>query len=424
MRDMPPARGIASTVPSNPLPESGDTLHRAGRVIVDPWTVLENGYVQVCKGELVAVGKGRGPKTVDTVIDHGPGALLPGLVNAHTHLELSALKGKTVLGLGVVPWVESVLRLREETPTEDMIDAADAGFSEIEETGTALIGEIATAGITRSLFEERALGGVWFQEYLGSGIESEPANRGVDRTDTAEKRFSVAGHAPHTTAPDFLVRLKQAAVRVNRPFGIHLAESAVEVEFLETGKGTWVDFLDQRGIDWRSWRVSGSRPVPLCDRLGLLDSGTLAVHLIECNGAELDLLAERGVSVCVCPRSNMLLHGKTADIPAMLAAGIRPCLGTDSLASNVSLNLFDEMRFMARTFPSVSPEEILAMATLNGARALGFGSRYGRIARGASGRFFYMPTDGCGLKGVVERIVNEKGKVTIIGNKSRENGFA
>lgn len=403
---MSPGRGIAFIVRSNPPPETNVTVHRAGRVILDPWNILENGYVHVRSGEIVEAGKGRGPKTAGAVIDHGPGTMMPGLVNSHTHLELSALKGKTETGKGLIAWVESVIRLRDEIASEELMGAAANGFSEIEETGTILIGEISTTGITRTLFQKHALSGVWFQEFLGSlEILNEKDDGFFDPYAESEKRFSVAGHAPHTTAPDLLVRLKQMAGRMRRPFSIHLAESTVEVDFLEKGIGAWADFLTRRAIDHRDWGPVGKRPVQYSDSLGLLDHDTLAVHLIECEAQDLRLLAHRGVSVCACPRSNARLHGKIADIPAMLAAGIRPCLGTDSLASNDSLNLFDEMRFTARMFPSISPREILAMATINGACALGFEGQYGRIAPGAQARFLYMPEVEGQPEAVMERIV-------------------
>ncbi len=386
---------------------SHDTVYRAGWVVVDPWTIIENGYVRVANETIVEVGQGRGPGSAGAVTDCGPGVILPGLVNAHTHLELSGLKGATDTSAGLIGWVESVIRLREEMELQQLIESATEGLESICSSGTVLIGDIASLGITRELFEASPAAGIWFREYLGTVF---PTDREADTNPSdfeTDKRFSIAGHAPHTTAPDLLVTLKQMADRRKLPFGLHLAESAAEVEFLTKGKGDWADFMNQRGIDVSSWTIPGKRPVAYCDYLKLLDEKTLAVHLLECDQRDFSTLADRGVRVCLCPRSNMVLHQKLPDIAAMLAAGIRPCLGTDSLASNSTLNLFDEMEFVVCKFPAISPADILAMATVNGAAALGFANRFGRLVSGATARFLYVPAAAKTKASLLEAVVYE-----------------
>jgi len=118
-----------------------------------------------------------------------------------------------------------------------------------------------------------------------------------------------------------------------KPFCMHMAESREEIEFLQTGKGTWADLMFAAQIDFSGWKCFGNRPVELAFKQGLLDKDTLAVHVLEVTPREVELLAESRCGVCLCPRSNWTLHGKLPDMERFLKAGIHPALGTDSLAS-------------------------------------------------------------------------------------------
>ena len=178
------------------------------------------------------------------------------------------------------------------------------------------------------------------------------------------------GHGLHTTAPEVLQSLKTFALERNNLFSIHLAESEAETEFLSSGRGIWADFLASRGIDFSHWDLTSERPVQRALRLGLLGAGTLAVHLLQATRAEWTALSDTGTSVCLCPRSNFLLHNRLPDIKSCLAAGLAPALGTDSLASSPTLSLFDEMAFITEQYADLAPDTLLAFATINGAKAL------------------------------------------------------
>jgi cytosine/adenosine deaminase-related metal-dependent hydrolase len=172
---------------------------------------------------------------------------------------------------------------------------------------------------------------------------------------------------------------------------LHLAESEDEQEFIQSARGEWADFLTSRDIDFSRWPIPSKSPVTYLHALGVLDAGTLAVHLLQCSGDDMALLREKRVKVCFCPRSNYQLHGRLPDIPGFLALGFRPCLGTDSLASCPTLNIHDEMAFVMNKYNRVSPTDILAMGTVNGAVALGLGEAYGRLAPGCPAPPLYVP---------------------------------
>jgi len=390
-------------------------IHRAKWVVADPWTVLENAWICEKAGRIVSIHRRR-PAESGRIVDYGPNiALIPGLVNAHTHLELSALQGKTNMAGDFLDWVRSVISLREYEGSENLKKAAQSALSGIERSHTALLAEISTLKITREIFEQSRISGTWFWEMIGSSIDHEPEIQAHGL-----KRLAPAGHGPHTTTPDLLVFLKNRARRANSFFTLHLAESMLEDEFIRTGKGTWAEFLSEREVKVSGWHPRGKSPVSHCADIGILDEKTLAVHLVFADLKDLEIISAKKSSVCICPRSNMALHGKLPDVFTMLRLGIRPCLGTDSLASVDSLDMMDEMAYTADAFPMIAPSEIFAMATLNGADALGFPD-LGRIGKGALATMRRLPVDSGKPEAIIEEIVT-KGSVENPGKDANTDG--
>ncbi|WDP92992.1 MAG: amidohydrolase family protein [Desulfobacter sp.] len=357
--------------------------------------MIENGYIETENGKIKSVSR---VKPRGTVTDLGPGVILPALVNAHTHLELSALHGAVPFDRGFAVWVQELLARREAIGTERLREAAAAEAERLPIMGTGVVGEISTLGITRDILRNLGLSGVWFQEILG----------GMDISDGLEKSpdlsYSMAGHAPHTTGPDRLCRLKKITQASGLVFSIHLAESRTESEFLDTGAGAWADFLAARGIDTGDWPLGNTTPVWYLNRLGILGPGTLAVHLLRADARDMEILARTGTRVCICPRSNENLHRRLPDIGLMLEKGIEPALGTDSLASCDSLNLFDEMAFIRRKYPDLRPEILFSMATVYGARALGVGQNWGELSPGKPACFLYANLSVSGQNQIFERL--------------------
>lgn len=380
------------------------TVHRAGWVIAAPGRVIRDGYVAVDGGRITGVGGGASFPRDLPVKDLGPGALAPLLVNAHTHLELSALAGKVPFDRGFQGWVRRLLEERTTAGPEALAAGAEKGIENLAAGGCGVVADVSTLGITWEPLRSSGLAGTWFKEFLGSPVDGDETAMPASET---FMRASLAGHAPHTTDPAWLRQLKETTRRSGRPFSIHLDESVDEFDFITTGEGPWAAFLTERGIDFSGWALPAKGPVQYADRLGLLDAGTLAVHLIHARREEFDILRRRSVHVCLCPRSNRNLHGRLPDLPGMLAAGIAPCLGTDSLAGTESLSLFDEMAFCARAYPGVSPETILAMATLNGAAALGMGGHFGSLTPGKSAGMLYLPVTASTPSALLERIVHD-----------------
>ena len=409
--------------------------HRAGWVVVRPDLVLANAFVRVEGGIIREIGRCKvselpgsefssteyfGAKPSDAggepttqaplpisnypLIDHGPGVLLPGLVNAHVHLELTALQGRLDHSQGFEPWVRDLLVQREKLGNKALETGARQGISQLMESGTLFAGEISTLGLTYDPMKESGLGGVWFREMLG-GLDYIPDCIRKNQKSGSSVYASLAGHAPHTTSPELLWKLKQKTRTAGLPFSLHLAESPAEGLFIRTAKGPWASFLKERGIQISGWPLPARSPVAYARQLNLLDSTTLAVHLLDTDREDLKILAQTETCPVLCPRSNLILHGLLPDLPQMLALGLYPALGTDSLASNDSLSLFDEMAVLADRFPGIHPREILAMATVNGARVLGLEKMCGTLEKGKSGAMIYLPLTADNEQQLLEKII-------------------
>jgi len=337
---------------------------------------LFHGRVAVEGGRVAWVGRRGDPGEPEgPVRDLGEGVVLPGLVNAHCHLELSHLAGRIDGTGGFVPWVEGVVASRAQYPDEQMRAATAEAIGLLEERGTAAVGDVSNGLGHIDLLTGSRLSAVVFLELLAwdparaeatlAWADERVRSIGPARRPGVEVRL--AAHAPHSVSPPLLRLL----VERGGPAAIHLAESKEEADFLARGGGAWPAFLEKRGLGHVAFAVPGLSPVRYAESLGVLHPRLAAAHGVQVDAADRAILARRGVSVVLCPRSNRNLGVGTADAPALLAAGVRLALGTDSLASVETLDVLDDAVLLGRHFPSLDPAAIVRMATLGGAEALG-----------------------------------------------------
>jgi cytosine/adenosine deaminase-related metal-dependent hydrolase len=228
-----------------------------------------------------------------------------------------------------------------------------------------------------------------FHEVFGMRSETAKVMQGLAEQERAARsnfpahmRYALAPHTPHTLHPATLQALVQRAADSGVRTSLHLAEHAAERAFLATGGGPFADWVKSRGSSDIDWPIPALDPIRYADQLGLLGPHLIAVHLADARPDELALLAERNVQAVLCPRSNLFIEVKLPPLLDILRAGLRPGLGTDSLASNTSLDPLAEARALRKRFPSVPALTLLAMATSWGADALGFGRVLGRLASG------------------------------------------
>jgi cytosine/adenosine deaminase-related metal-dependent hydrolase len=369
----------------------GDAI-RDGAAVVDP------------RGEVVDVGPAAEvlPRHAGVRVERVRGAALPGLVNAHTHLELSALRGHVPGGAGFVPWVEQLIGARAETRPEDDSQAIERAVQELEAYGTTAVGEVTNSLAAVPALARRGFVGCVFHEVFG--VEREPLEKRVaelpamidDRVGewpSPALAYSPSPHTLYTTHRDVVARLVREARERGRRASVHLCEHPAERRFLEHGEGPIVGWYEARLRLRRDLlEHPGASPIAFADALGALSPHILLVHLTDARPAELAVVASRGCPVVFCPRSNLYIETRLPPLLAARAAGLLPALGTDSLASNSSLDVLAEARALADRFPSVPARELLQMATWQGARALGIADA-GRIAKGARPGIFAIDGD-------------------------------
>jgi cytosine/adenosine deaminase-related metal-dependent hydrolase len=321
--------------------------------------------------------------------------LLPGLVNAHCHLELSHLAvAREQAPAGFVAWVEALVERRSRADPVDARAATRAALAELTATGTVAVGDVSNALGHLDLLEASDLEAVVFYELLAwdpsraDGVLDDARRRVAEATRSGVRTpVRLAAHAPHSVSP----RLLRALALEGGPAAIHLAESEEERRFLDGGDAQWSAFLVRRGLGHVSFAPPRTTPVRYLDGLGALPAGLVAAHCIHVDAEERALLARRGVFVAVCPRSNRSLAVGIPPVPEMLEAGVELCLGTDSLASAPSLDLLQDAAALRREFPSLEPAAIVRMATATGARALGLDD-LGVIAPGKRAALAFAPT--------------------------------
>jgi cytosine/adenosine deaminase-related metal-dependent hydrolase len=378
------------------------TVYRSSWVVPIVSAPIRDGWVAVEDGVIADLGEGR---PAPGAVDLGDVILLPALVNAHTHLELSYLRGAIAPSSLLVEWIRQVMaaRRRMADPRDPgIIDAARLAIGDALRTGTGLIGDISNTLVAVPLLREARMPSRVFYELLGFNTADPLGQVRRARAEADEAAggdavvsVSIAPHAPYSVSPDLFAAIRaDLDAHPGDVSSIHLAESADEVELVAAGTGRWRTLLSDVGAWNDSWRPPGVSPVRYLGNLGFLTSRVLAVHAVQCSAGDLLLLRTRGTPVVSCPRSNRYVGVGSPPLTAFYEAGLTVAFGTDSLASVEDLNLFSELAEARRIAPSIAAGRLLASATLHGARALGAGDRFGSIERGKQGALVAVQTPG------------------------------
>lgn len=345
-------------------------------------------------GVLLAVGDGDSLRRANPSArweQHGA-VLTPGLVNAHTHLELSALRGRCPGGDGFGPWVTAMIAAREQAPPERDDAAIAAGVAELLQAGTVAVGEVTNSLATVPQLAAAPLIGRVFHEVFGMRAETGVAVLAAAREARARLAestewpghlsYTLSPHTPFSMNPQLMRDTLDAGRQGGARMSLHLAEHAAERAFLRDGTGPFRDFLTSRDASEPDWPAPGMDPVGYADALGALAQDVIAVHLADARAGELALVAERGAPVVLCPRSNRHIEAKLPPLDQILEAGLQPGLGTDSLASAPSLDVLEEARALRAGFGNVPCRTLIAMATGWGAAALGLDEHVGDFVVG------------------------------------------
>jgi len=357
--------------------------------------VIEDAAILVEQGVIKEVGTygDLGPTHSGEVIDLGDAFIVPGLINAHSHLELAHLHGKCPQGKGFVAWVEDLLK----QPIFDLEpDALEAAALELKRTGTCMVGDIATrfAKEMAGMLEASGLFFVVFCEAIG---ETVPKKTFIPAGDFEAGFISVAGHSLYTTHVDVLRAAKTETADKGLPFSLHLAEHDDEVAIMAGEPSDFLDLLQARGrlLDFEPPK---KRPVQQAAELGLLDASTLAVHCVKVTDEDIETVRGSGATVCLCPRSNEYIGVGRAPWEKWVASGTPVCLGTDSLASNHDLDLWNEAVCLKQNFNGeLGLDDLLAMMTRTPAKIMGAEHILGTLEPGKIAAFARVPGKVCEL---------------------------
>lgn len=361
-------------------------LYRAAWVLPIAAPPMRYGWVATEGERIAGIGDStHEPPAVAQVTDLGRSVILPGLVNAHTHLELSWMQGRLPPSSSMPSWAAQLLALRagvDEEPAGPMVEALRA----VRAAGTSVVGDITNTLGSYEPLAGSGLSAALFHELFG--FNADDPDRVVQNARERLARLvpnrwlrtGVVPHAPYSVSPDLLKAI--AAVSGGGPMSVHLAESAEEVQFLRDGTGAWREMLGRLGVWNERWEPPGCGPVEYLERLGLVSNLLIAVHCVQATGADLRRLGAAGATVVTCPRSNRWTGAGTPPVESFYAAGVRVAIGTDSLASVDDLSVFSELAELRRLAPAIPAARLLESATRHGADALGFGRDFGTLDPG------------------------------------------
>jgi len=354
---------------------------------------IENGTVVETDGKITYVGpRDAAPPGKD--VDLQAAILLPGLVNTHTHLELTAMRG-FLEDLDFADWIDKLRQSRNEILDETkLLDSAKFGIIEGLEAGITTYADTCSSGVAMPAMLTLGVRGIMYQEVFAPDpskcdaamrdLEERLGNLVPAQTDLVQ--LGVSPHAPYTVSDPLYAATGQLARKRNLPLAMHIAESAGEEDLVVRGEGAFAERWRRRGIEV-SKRARSS--IALLEKHEVLEPGSLLIHCVRVDDADITTIARRGCSVAHCPASNAKFGHGVAPLLPMLAAGIPVGIGSDSVASNNRMDILDEARLAVLTHRAATrrhdafgAHQALALATVGGARALGLDDRIGSLEVG------------------------------------------
>jgi len=347
------------------------------------------------RGRIAAVGANAAVPTADGAArrEFPDAALVPGLVNCHTHLELTHLAGRNAAP-EFPQWIRTIRALKDATTPEEFAASAERGVRDGWAVGVTCVADTGSTGAPLEALARLGGRGICYQEVFGpdpakcgaSLTELETAVRRLRGLASTQVRLGVSPHAPYTVSEPLYRAVADLARGEGWPVAMHLAESHAETEFVREGSGPFADALRARGIAVRAHHCS---PVQYLLRLGVLDraTGWLCIHCVQVDGPDIAALRDAGVAVAHCPRSNRAHGHGAAPLAALRRGGLAVGLGTDSVVSAGDVNLWSDA-----AVAGLEGEEALRMLTIEGARALGLDDQIGSLEVGKQADLAVFPS--------------------------------
>jgi cytosine/adenosine deaminase-related metal-dependent hydrolase len=375
---------------------------------------LEHGALLIgASGRIEAVGPDQDvPRPPDIpAADYGDAVILPGLINTHTHLELTGFEGRGP-HRDFPSWIRELRELKTTRTAADYLEAARRGLADCYASGVTTIADTGDSGATIQALAEADGSGVAYQEVFGpdpgqlqESLRSLQARVSqLCRWATNRVRIGVSPHAPYTVSGPLLGAVAEWSRTEYLPLATHIAESRAEVSLLSGGTGPFAEVWRARGIPLP--QPGRQTPVAWLAEHGALTERTLCIHAVQVGASDIDRLARSGAAVAHCPLSNRAHAHGAAPLGALLEAGVRVALGTDSVASVGRLDILAEAR-AAQSLAPLSANQVLELATIGGARTMGLASETGSLRSGKWGDCTVIHAKaGYGGKSPAERVLS------------------
>lgn len=381
------------------------TSYRAAWVISVATAPVQDGAVVVEGDRIAWVGRAgdEPPALKARIVELGDTVLTPGLVNAHTHLDLTVLRG-LLDGLPFFEWIRGVVACREQLTPGELLDSARAGIIEGLSRGVTTFGDTAPVDAPFEAMRELGVRGIAYQEVFGPDPAGAPDALAFLRERVTRLRarqtplvqVGVSPHAPYSVSDALFADAASLARGLGLPLATHVAESAAESEYVVAGRGPFAELLRARGI---AVTPRARTPVALLQHTGVLGPGALLIHCVRCDDADLAAIAGTGSAVATCPMSNRYFAHGSAPVAALRRAGIPVGVGSDSMASNDRMDILAEADEALAGAGNADAGDRWALATRDGARALGLGDTVGTLEAGKAADLAAFPARGAGADG-------------------------
>ncbi len=367
--------------------------------------LIENGAVRVVGSEIADVGNFDSVKhgKTDEIRDFGDAVILPGFVNAHTHLELTNLHGRVERTDSLPDWLMGLMSYRGRVPGwlrrvlrqvgyrywgRKLVERSTAkGIAMSLAGGATTVADITNSGWSVSPLKRNPIRKLVFYEAIGFDtkhlshlVTNISAKLNATQPDSL-LNIGISPHAPYSVSAELYRECVKIAQERNLHLCTHLAETQEELEFLSSGTGAFFDMLTKLGISVADWQPPNQTPVEYMHALGVLECRPLLAHCNYLTASDIQLLQNSNANVVFCPRSHNYFHHRSHPFEKLLHAGVTVALGTDSLVSNDSLSMLDELKFLHCTQNHIPPEKLLEMAALQGAHALQLDTSIGALRR-------------------------------------------
>ncbi|MEK7449174.1 MAG: amidohydrolase family protein [Planctomycetota bacterium] len=371
---------------------------RTKYLILNPDTVIEDGAVVIKDGKIRQAGPAaRILKKNTGYLNLNRTVLMPGLINPHTHLEGPELYG------GIRPagarklkppqyfpaWAAKVIKIRLRLKPRDFIKTTKHGYEICLKNGITTVGDHTHIERTLKAHQSAPLRRILLEEVINlNSLTAEETAQLVKKnlrqvsSNNSLLRIGLAPHAPYSVSGHLYQALFKIARQMKIPLSTHLSELKEEVELLKKGKGPLLSFLKKIGRFSPFWYYPRLSPVEYLNKLGMLKPPTFLIHCNYLSQNDIKLLAQNGVSVVFCPKSQHYFGHKNHPFRQLLKNKVNVALGTDGLGSNDNLSILEEMRFIAQNYSGIRPAQLLKMGTVNAARALGLSKQIGLIKPG------------------------------------------